>query len=391
MNSANPTPVLSPTPRQIETWLAQAGSTWDDKTGAISMPIYQVATFRHPALGQSTGFDYSRTANPTRSVLEETVARLDGGVRAFAFGSGLAAVDTVLRLFAPGDRIVVTEDLYGGTFRLFEKGYRALGVEAVYVDTSDTAAVERTLVSNQAKALFVETPTNPLLKVADLAALGELARRHNALLIVDNTFLTPALSRPFEFGADLTVYSGTKYLSGHNDVVAGLVVARTEKLAERLAFFQNAAGAILGPMDSWLLLRGLKTLVLRLKKQEENARVVAEFLARHPRVARVYYPGLPTHPDHETLRRQSSGWGAMIAFEVDAPARVPEILAGVRVFLFAESLGGTESLVTFPALQTHADLDPATRERLGINDRLLRLSIGTENADDLVDDLNAVL
>ncbi|HNY29214.1 MAG TPA: PLP-dependent transferase, partial [Candidatus Sumerlaeota bacterium] len=214
---------------------------------------------------------------------------------------------------------------------------------------------------------------------------------HNALLIVDNTFLTPALSRPFEFGADITVYSGTKYLSGHNDVVAGLAVARTNELAERLAFFQNAAGAILGPMDSWLLLRGLKTLVLRLKKQEENARIVAEFLARHPRVARVYYPGLPAHPGHETLRRQSSGWGAMIAFEVDDPARVAEILSGVRVFLFAESLGGTESLITFPALQTHADLDPATRERLGINDRLLRLSIGIENADDLVDDLNSVL
>jgi cystathionine gamma-synthase/cystathionine beta-lyase len=380
-----------PTHWKIETFLAQAGSTWDDKTGAISMPIYQVATFRHPALGQSTGFDYSRTANPTRSVLEETMAHLEGGARAFAFGSGLAAVDSVLRLFLPGDRIVVTEDLYGGTFRLFEKGYRALGIEALYVDTSDTAAVERALTASGAKALFVETPTNPLLKVADLAALGELARRHNALLIVDNTFLTPAQSRPFEFGADITVYSGTKYLSGHNDVVAGLVVARTEELAERLAFFQNAAGAILGPMDSWLLLRGLKTLVLRLKKQEENARAVAEFLLHHPHVTHVHYPGLASHPGHETLKRQSSGLGAMIAFEVDNPARVPDILAGVRVFLFAESLGGTESLITFPALQTHADMDPAIRERLGINDRLLRLSIGIEDADDLINDLNSVL
>ncbi len=387
----NPQAEHPPTRQKVETFLAQAGSTWDEKTGAISMPIYQVATFRHPALGQSTGFDYSRTANPTRSVLEETMAHLEGGARAFAFGSGLAAVDTVLRLFKPGDRILVTEDLYGGTFRLFEKGYRALGIEALYVDTSDTAAVARMLASSGAKALFVETPTNPLLKVADLAALGELARRHNALLIVDNTFLTPAQSRPFEFGADITVYSGTKYLSGHNDVVAGLAVARTEELAERLAFFQNAAGAILGPMDSWLVLRGLKTLVLRLKKQEENARTVAEFLLHHPHVAHVHYPGLPTHPGHETLKRQSSGLGAMIAFEVDNPARVPDILAGVQVFLFAESLGGTESLITFPALQTHADMDPALRERLGINDRLLRLSIGIEDADDLINDLNSVL
>jgi len=303
----------------------------------------------------------------------------------------MAAIDTVLRLFAPGDRLVVTEDLYGGTFRLFEKMFRPLGIEAVYVDTSDLGTVQAAFADPRVKGLFVESPTNPLLKIADLRALALLARARGALMIVDNTFLTPVLQRPLEQGADMVVYSATKYLAGHNDVVAGAVVTRTPELSERVGFLQNAAGSILGPQDAWLTLRGLKTLVLRVERQQANAQAVAEWLCRHPRVRRVRYPGLPGHPGRDILLREKSGSGGMIAFEVDDPGRIPAILSGVRVFLFAESLGGVESLITYPAVQTHADLDAATRERLGINSRLLRLSVGIEDAQELLGDLEGLL
>jgi cystathionine beta-lyase/cystathionine gamma-synthase len=382
---------MTKTHTHLDTLLAQAGNRCDPATGAISVPIYQTASFGHPALGQSTGFDYSRSSNPTRLALEETLAAIDGGHRGFAFASGLAAIDSVLRLFLPNDRIVVTEDLYGGTFRLFEKVFRPLGIEAVYVDTSDLSAVQAALADPRVRGIFVESPTNPLLKIADLRAIARLARARDALTIVDNTFLTPCLQRPLDQGADLVVYSATKYLAGHNDVVAGAVIARTPELSERVAFLQNAVGSILGPQDAWLTLRGLKTLSLRVARQQENALKVAEWLGRHPHVRRVYYPGLPGHPGRDILLREKSGWGGMIAFEVDAPARVPGILSGVRVFLFAESLGGVESLITYPALQTHADIDADTRQRLGINDRLLRLSIGIEDAQDMIDDLEGVL
>ncbi len=379
------------TPLAIETQLAQAGCRRDLHTGALSTPIYQTASFAHSALGQSTGFDYSRTSNPTRLALEETLAAAEGGHRGFAFASGLAAIDTVLRLLEAGSRVVVTEDLYGGTFRLFEKAARAFGIEALYVDTSDTDAVRRALKEPAVRALFVESPTNPLLKIADLPALIALTRGAGAVTIIDNTFLTPCLQRPLDLGADLVVYSATKYLAGHNDVVAGAVVARTPEWSERIAFLQNAVGAVLGPQDSWLVLRGLKTLPLRLKRQEENAGRIAEWLSRHPRVKQVYYPGLPRHPGHDTLKRQASGFGAMIAFDVENAARVPAILEGVRVFLFAESLGGVESLITYPRVQTHADLSPDVLDRLGIGHSLLRLSVGIEDADDLIRDLENVL
>jgi len=382
---------MTTTNTNLATVLAQAGNRCDSVTGAISVPIYQTASFGHPALGQSTGFDYSRTSNPTRLALEETLATADGGHRGFAFASGLAAIDSVLRLFVPNDRVAVTEDLYGGTFRLFEKVLRPLGIEAVFVDTSDLNAVQAALADSRVRGIFIESPTNPLLKIADLRAISSLARERGVLTIVDNTFLTPVLQRPLEQGADLVVYSATKYLAGHNDVVAGAVVTRTPELSERVAFLQNAVGAILGPQDSWLTLRGLKTLALRVAKQQENALAVAEWLCRHPHVQRVYFPGLPGHAGRELLLREKSGWGGMIAFEVDDPARVPAILSGVRVFLFAESLGGVESLITYPAVQTHADIDEATRQRLGINDRLLRLSIGIEDVRDLTRDLEGVL
>ena len=380
-----------PQPQKTATLFAQAGNRRDARTGAISVPIYQTASFSHPALGASTGFDYSRSSNPTRLALEETLAAAEGGSRAFAFASGLAAIDCVLHLFKSGDRLVVTEDLYGGTFRLFEKVYRPLGLDAIYVNTSDLAAVTRALAEPGVRAVFIESPTNPLLRIADLRAIAENARARKILTIVDNTFLTPCQQRPLTQGADLVVYSATKYLAGHNDVVAGAVVARTPELAERVAFFQNAVGGILGPQDSWLVLRGLKTLPLRMEKQQSNALRIAQWLTSHAHVRAVHYPGLPNHPGRDILLREMSGFGGMISFEVDNATRIPAILSGVQVFLFAESLGGVESLITYPAVQTHADIDPATRARLGIHERLLRLSVGIEDADDLITDLQQVL
>ncbi len=371
---------------KIETLLAQAGSRWDERTGAVSMPIYQTAIFRHPGLGKSTGYDYSRTVNPTRQALEETMAKLDNGYKAFAFSSGMAAIDCVLRLFKQGDRLVITEDPYGGTLRLFEKGYANFGIKAVSVDTSNTEAVQQCIATG-VKAVFIESPTNPLLKIADIRAIAAFGRDNGALTIVDNTFCTPLLQKPLDLGADIVVYSASKYLSGHNDVVAGIVVAKSPELAEQIGFFQNAAGAVLGPQDSWLVLRGLKTLPLRLPKQQENAMLIARWLKAHPRVRRVYYPGLENGPAHSLFGRQFSGFGAVLSFEVDAVALVPDILERVKIFLYAESLGGLESLITFPAVQTHADIPAEIRERLGINNRLLRLSIGVEHVDDLIGDL----
>lgn len=354
------------------------------------MPIYQTATFRHPALGKSTGYDYSRTVNPTRQALEETLAALDNGAKGFAFSSGMAALDCVLRLFKQGDCIAVTEDPYGGTIRLFEKIFANFGIKAVCVDTSDISAVKEALAKG-VKAVLVETPTNPLLKIADIKTIGALAHASGALLIVDNTFCTPILQKPLDLGADIVLYSASKYLSGHNDVVAGIVTAKDPALAERIGFFQNAVGAVLGPQDSWLVLRGLKTLSLRLAKQQENATALAAWLQKHPRVKRVYFPGLKNHPGRALLGVQFQGPGAIISFEVDNPELVPKILEQVKVFIFAESLGGVESLITFPAVQTHADIPAETRNRLGINDRLLRLSVGIEHIDDLIGDLSNVL
>ncbi len=378
-------------PQQLFTRLAQAGTRSDPTTGSLSTPIYQVASFRHPALGQSTGFDYSRTSNPTRLTLEQTLADIDSGHQAFAFASGMAAIDATLRTLKPGARVVVTEDLYGGTFRLFESLLRPLGISAYYIDTSDTPAVAELCKTIKPQALFVESPTNPILKVADLRALASICRSHSILLIVDNTFMTPLLQRPIEQGADLVVYSATKYLAGHNDVVAGSIVTANPELSEKIAFIQNATGAILGPQDSWLTLRGLKTLHLRLERQQSNATTIATWLQQHPRVRLVHYPGLSNHPGHHLITREQSGGGGMVSFEVTSRDSIPRILAGVRLFLFAESLGGVESLITYPTQQTHADIDQATRERLGINDSLLRLSLGVEDVNDLIADLDRVL
>jgi len=374
---------------QKETLLAQAGSRWDEKTGSVSMPIYQVATFRHPALGESTGFDYSRSGNPTRNVLEDVMARLEGGRRALAFSSGMAAIDCLMRIFKPGDHIIVTEDLYGGTFRLFEQ-YKNFGIEFNYVDTTNIDEIVAVKKDNTV-ALFIETPSNPILKVADIELLARFCKENNLLFIVDNTFLTFFYQKPLQMGADVVVYSASKYLSGHNDVIGGIIVTKDDELGEKLYFFQNSVGGIMSPFDSWLVLRGLKTLHVRMERQTDNAERIAKFLENHKNVLKVYYPGLQTSPWYNVLKKQSTGAGAMISFEVDNPDKVSRILSNVKVFLFAESLGGVESLITFPSVQTHSAMPEELRNKLGINDRLLRLSIGIENSNDLIEDLDNVL
>ncbi|HEY6838809.1 MAG TPA: PLP-dependent aspartate aminotransferase family protein [Geobacteraceae bacterium] len=371
----------------IATLTAQIGLEWDTRTGAVTVPIYQTATFRHPGLGQSTGYDYSRSGNPTRQVLEDAIARLEGGARGFAYASGMAAITNLLYLFSPGDHLIVTEDLYGGTYRLFEKVFGQYGLSFSYVDTTDIAAVQDA-IRPETRALFVESLTNPLLKVADIASLSALCRQNGMLCIVDNTFLTPYLMRPFELGADITVYSASKYLAGHNDTVAGLVAVKDPELAERVYFHQNSVGAVLGPQDSWLTIRGMKTLAVRLERQEANAHVIARWLKDHPGVAKVHYPGLAEHPGHAVLARQARGFGAMVAFEVADPSLVERLLVKTSLISFAESLGGVETLITFPEVQTHADIEPEIRRRLGINNVLLRLSVGIEDAADLIADLD---
>ena len=370
----------------IASQAVQIGLEWDTRTGAVSVPIYQTATFRHPGLGQSTGFDYSRSGNPTRLALENGIARLDNGCRGFAYSSGMAAITSLLLLFKSGDHLIVTEDLYGGTCRLFDRIFSQYGLSFTYLDTSDSEAV-RNAITPATKALFVETLTNPLLKFADLPALSAICRERGLLLIADNTFLTPYLQRPLDLGADITVYSATKYLAGHNDTVAGLVVVKDPQLAEQVYFHQNGAGATLGPQDAWLVIRGMKTLSVRLDRQQENALKLARWLKSHPRVARVYYPGLEEHRDHALIQRDARGFGAMIAFEVDNHALVEQLLLKTELISFAESLGAVETLMTFTEVQTHADIPPELRARLGINNVLLRLSVGIEDCDDLIADL----
>jgi len=375
---------------QLCTKLAHVGLCTDEKTGAISTPIYQTATFRHAGLGESTGFDYTRSKNPTRQVLEEAIASLEGGAAGFAFSSGMAAITSVLMLYNSGDHLVVVADCYGGTYRLLDKVFSRFGLTASFVDTSSLAALAAA-IEPATKAVLVETPTNPLMKIADIAGIVNIGHQHELHVIVDNTFLTPYFQRPLEQGADIVVHSGSKYLAGHNDLVCGLAVARTAELGEKLAFIQNAAGMILSPADCWLLLRGIKTLALRMDKHNSNALTIAAWLKSHPRVKEVHFPGLADHPGKAVHDRQATGYGGMISFVVDDAALVPQVLSRVKLIQYAESLGGVESLITFPAVQTHADIPAEIREELGINDRLLRLSVGIEAAEDLIEDLQQAL
>lgn len=361
-----------------------------DNTGAISVPIFQSATFAHPGVEMSTGFDYSRLQNPTREHLERTVAELEKGVDAMAFCSGMAAISAVMELFAPGDHIIASDDLYGGSHRLFFQLCTRRGMSFSLANTSFADLVEAALLP-ETKAIFVETPTNPMMQISDLAAISRIAKHHGLLLIVDNTFLTPYCQRPLELGADIVVHSGTKYLGGHNDTIAGLLVTGSEELSERMRFIFKTTGACLSPFDSWLLIRGIKTLAVRMDRQQETALHIAQWLLEQPKVIAVHYPGLPDHPGHATAKAQSTGFGAMISFEVDNSDTARQILSRVALIQFAESLGGVESLITYPLLQTHADIPEVQREAKGITSQLLRLSVGLEAAADLCSDLQQAL
>ncbi len=359
-------------------------------TGSITVPIYQTATFGHPGVGESTGYDYSRLQNPTREQLENIVAKLEGGVDAMAFSTGMAAITAMMELFKIGDHIIASHDLYGGSHRLFSHISEKNGLTFDLVNTSDLSQIENCITLNT-KAIFIETPTNPMMHVTDIAAVSIIAKKHNLLLIVDNTFLTPYFQRPLELGADIVVHSGTKYLSGHNDTLSGFLVVGNEELSERLRFIGKTTGACLAPFDSWLMIRSIKTLAIRMEKQQENTIKIADWLLKHPKIKKVHYVGLKTHPGYEVSRRQASGFGAMISFEVDSEATARNVLERVQVILYAESLGGVETLITYPMMQTHADIPKKEREAKGIDERLLRLSVGLEDIDDIITDLKNAL
>ena len=355
--------------------------------GAISFPIYQTATFAHPALGESTGYDYSRVQNPTRQQLEKTVAALEQGTDAVAFSTGMAAILAVMELFAPGDHIVAEADLYGGTPRLFHTVSEPRGITFTTVNFSDGTTQVAAAIRAETKALYIETPTNPMMHVTDIRAAAELAHAHGALLIVDNTFLSPYLQNPLTLGADIVVHSGTKYLSGHNDTLAGFAVVKDAALAARLREISKTIGANLAPFDAWLLLRGIQTLAVRMDRAEENAMALAQWLKTRQEVTRVIYPGLPEHPGHALMKQQARGFGAMLTFEVRDKREVPVLLKAVRLIRFAESLGGPESLLTYPITQTHAEVPPEVLAANGLTARILRLSVGIENINDLRADL----
>lgn len=369
-----------------------AGQSADPTTGATIVPIYQTSTYTQQAVGKHRGYDYSRTINPTRVALEAQLAALENAAHASAFASGMAATSAVLNLLSAGDHVVATDDMYGGTYRLFSRVFARYGIEFTYADLSDLAAARAALRANT-RLIWVETPTNPLLKLIDIAAIAHLCHADRRIVVaVDNTFATPYFQQPLALGADVVVHSTTKYIGGHSDVVGGVAITSDDAIAETIRFHQNSVGGVPSPVDAWLTMRGAKTLALRMREHERNARAIADFLATHPKVERVYYPGLASHDGHELARRQMSGFGGMLSFTLrSSEARAMEFAAGLRYFSLAESLGGVESLICHPARMTHASLPKEDRERRGITDGLLRLSVGIEDADDLIDDLATAL
>ena len=375
---------------RFNTRCLHAGQEPDPSTGAIATPIFQTSTYVQEALGRHKGYEYARTQNPTRAALEANLAALEGGRGAFAFASGMAAIDTVTRLLASGDHVVVSDNVYGGTFRLFERVLRQYGLAFTYVDTTDLDKAERAFTP-ATRFLFIETPSNPVMRVTDIRAAAALAHAHHAALVVDNTFASPYLQRPIELGADLVVHSTTKYLNGHSDSVGGAVIAWRDEHLERVKFLQNAVGAILSPFDSWLVLRGTKTLPLRMERHSANGTAIAQFLAGHPKVALVHYPGLATHPQHALAARQMRGFGGMLSFDLGSIDAARRLLNGVRLLALAESLGGVESLISHPASMTHASIPPDQRAALGVTDGLVRVSVGVEDVDDLLEDLAQAL
>ncbi|MCZ7569030.1 MAG: cystathionine gamma-synthase [Ardenticatenaceae bacterium] len=375
----------------IETLAVHAGQEPDPTTGAVMTPIYETSTYAQTAPGEHKGYEYSRTGNPTRTALEANLAALEGGRHGVAFASGMAAITTFAALFQAGDHVVAFDDLYGGTVRLFDRVLAKFGLEFTYVDLSDASRLRPALRPNT-RLVWVETPTNPLLKLVDLQAVVTIAREAGVLTVCDNTFLSPIFQRPLEFGIDVVMHSTTKYLNGHSDVIGGVLVLNDPALYERLTFLQNAIGAVPGPLDAWLTLRGTKTLAVRMERHEANALRIARWLEAHPAVERVLYPGLESHPQHALARRQQRGYGGMITFllrgDLDAARR---FLSSVRLFTLAESLGGVESLIEHPAIMTHSSLPPERRAALGISDTLIRLSVGIEHVDDLIEDLAQAL
>lgn len=359
-----------------------------DLSGALSFPIYQTATFAHRGVGESTGYDYSRLQNPTRERLEKVVASLESGIDALAFSSGMAAIGTALELFKTGDHIIVDYDLYGGSIRLFNNISKKNGIEFTSVDVVNDDVSK--YIKENTKAVFVETPTNPMMNVIDIEKLAEITKKNNILLIVDNTFLSPYLQNPLKLGADIVIHSGTKYLGGHNDTLSGFIVTNREDIREKLRFLIKTTGAGLAPFDSWLILRGIKTLSVRMDRAEENAIKIANWLKDRKHITKVIYPGLPEHPGHEIMKKQARGFGAMLTFEVDSKEFALYILKSVRLIRFAESLGGTETLITYPITQTHADVPAEELERNGITDRILRVSVGIEGVNDLLKELEQV-
>ena len=371
--------------QKFATKLLHVGVETDKYTGAVSVPIYQTSTF-HQQIDKPQEYEYSRSGNPTRKALETVIAELEGGIAGFAFASGIAAISTALLLFGQGDHILAPNDVYGGTYRLLSKACGRWGIEHSFIDTTDLSQLDKAVRPNT-KAIVLESPSNPLLKVSDLPAICAWAKARGIVTIVDNTFMTPYLQRPLEFGADIVVHSATKFLAGHSDLVAGLVVTNDEKLAKELYFLQNALGAILGPQDCWLTMRGIKTLKVRMDYSEKAAMAIATQLASHPKIKAVHYPGLPSHPGHELLKKQASGFGAVLSFEAASPELAKQIMSKVKLPVVAVSLGGVESILSYPVLMSHAAIEPHVRQELGISDALLRLSVGLEDADDLLADL----
>lgn len=379
--------------QHLPTRVIHAGQTADPSTGAVMTPIYATSTYRQESPGKHKGYEYSRTQNPTRSALEACIADLESGQYGFAFASGMAAIATILELLAPKDHIIVCDDVYGGTFRLLDKvRKRSAQLDISFIDFSDPQKVEQA-IRPQTRMLWVETPTNPMLKLVDLAQIGQIAKRHHIIAVADNTFASPIIQRPLEYGFHLVVHSATKYLNGHSDVVSGLVVVGEHPdLADKIAFLQNSVGSIAGPFDSFLVLRGIKTLAVRIERHCFNAHQLASWLEAHPKVARVIYPGLSSHPQHALAKQQMKGFGGMIAVELRCNLRETlKVLEHCQVFTLAESLGGVESLIEHPAIMTHASIPAVQREQLGINDSLIRLSVGIEDLNDLIADLDHAL
>jgi cystathionine gamma-lyase len=376
--------------RRLATKAVHAGVVPDPLAGAVMPPIYQTSTYIQDGLGRHKGYEYARTQNPTREALERNVAALEGGRHGFAFGSGLAAVDAVVKLLSAGDHVVSGENVYGGTHRQMTHIWARLGLAFTFVDGGDLDAVAGA-ITPATKLVYAESPTNPMLRLCDLAATGEIAKRAGAVFVVDNTFATPCFQRPLELGADIVLHSTTKYLNGHSDMVGGMLVTARDDLAERLGFIQNSSGAVPGPLDCWLALRGIKTLPLRMRQHDANGRRIAEWLSHHPRVRSVNYPGLPSHPQHELACRQMTGYGGMMSVELGDAAFARRVVERTRVFVLAESLGGVESLIGHPATMTHASVPLELRRKMGLTDSLIRLSVGIEDVEDLVEDLDQAL